>query len=176
LSPQAIVRVKLRGRAIKRKAIFKASDFEILKPLKPLKPFFFESHFGRVSIPITAENGFSVNKETIIEIEKNNNTEKFFLQSKKIYRVIKKNHYQTKKSFLSFPLCPLSGREARPSPLKIFAFLVNPPLIFLQPFIGRDLASKSFQERLNRGKVKVFHFSLDYLKRSSTQLWLNASR
>ena len=35
-----MVRVNLRGKQLGEKPFFKASDFEILKPLKPLKPFF----------------------------------------------------------------------------------------------------------------------------------------
>jgi len=57
LNPQAVAKVKLRGEQSGEKPFFKASDLEILKPLKPLKPFFLKAILGGTSIPITAGFG-----------------------------------------------------------------------------------------------------------------------
>ncbi len=51
LSPQNIVRVKFRGKWVSKKPFFKASSFEILKPLKSPKPFFFKADLGRPQFP-----------------------------------------------------------------------------------------------------------------------------
>ena len=52
IEPSDHCQSEIKGRAIGRKAIFKASDFEIPKPLKPLKFVLLKAILG-ASIPIT---------------------------------------------------------------------------------------------------------------------------
>jgi len=61
--------VKLRGK--EEKSFFKAFGFEILKSLKPLKAFFFESHLGGTSILIT-----EISKKKLLNLKKKKKREK----------------------------------------------------------------------------------------------------